>query len=117
MALLRLVLEEHDDIAEVLIAFEAIVDAVKLAEYLVQRLFKLLGLLQRVKAHLLVETRKTGLQLALQLEEGLIDQIIHHRLGRQDPLLYESIKRVDFPQQIHLHPSKHTLRALFCSRE
>ena len=55
MTLLQLVLQKDDDIAEVLVALEAIVDAVKLAEYLVQRLFKLFGLLDRVKSHLLVK--------------------------------------------------------------
>ena len=57
MTLLQLVLQKDDDIAEVLVALEAIVDAVKLAEYLFQRLFKLFGLLDRVKSHLLVKPR------------------------------------------------------------
>jgi len=35
LTLLQLVLQKDDDIAEVLVALEAIVDAVKLAEYLV----------------------------------------------------------------------------------
>lgn len=60
---------------------------------------------------------ETIFEVSLELQKGLIDEIIDDGLGGEYLLLDICIEGVYPPEELNLYERSITLRVLFCSRE